>query len=246
MSEIFQTIFYQPVFNLLVFLYNIAPGHDLGIAIVMLTIVIKLILYPLSQKSLQSQKALQELQPKLEALKKKYGQNREELGRATLALYRENKVNPLSSCLPLVVQLPFLFAVFKVFRDGFDPERLALVYGFIARPEMINPKTLGFFDLSEASTVLAILAGLAQYWQAKMLMTKKPAVTAPVSKDENVMSMMNKQMLYLMPALTVFIGYSLPAGLVFYWFFTTVLTGVQQLIMFHRKAKQEKNNGQAE
>jgi YidC/Oxa1 family membrane protein insertase len=238
MGSIFTTIFYQPILNLLVFLYNITPGHDIGVVIVLLTLIIKIILYPLSQTSLKSQKSLQELQPKIEELKRKYGQDKEKLGRETLALYRENKVNPFSSCLPLLIQLPFLYAVFRVFRNGFKPESLALVYSFIARPEIINPVTMGFFDLSKASPVLAVLSGLAQFWQAKMMATKKPAVNAPGAKDENMMAMMNKQMLYMMPALTVFIGFSLPGGLVFYWFLTTLLTVAQQYYMFRKKEKE--------
>ncbi|MCK5211168.1 membrane protein insertase YidC, partial [Candidatus Parcubacteria bacterium] len=111
----FQTFFYQPVLNLLVFLYNIVPGNDLGIAIILLTVVIKLLLLPLSKKSIKSQKALQDLQPQTEELKKKFKDNKEAMSKAMLELYKKNKVNPFSSCLPLIVQLPFLFAVFRVF-----------------------------------------------------------------------------------------------------------------------------------
>jgi len=118
----FQTFFYQPILNLLVFLYNIVPGNDLGLAIIALTIIIKLILLPLSKKSLKSQKALQDLQPKVEELKRKYKGKKEELGRAMMGLYKDNKVNPMSSCLPLLIQMPFLYAVFWVFRDGFAGE----------------------------------------------------------------------------------------------------------------------------
>ena len=96
MATIFQTIFYQPILNLLVFLYNIIPGHDIGLAIILMTIVIKLILLPLSKQSIKSQKALQELQPKIEEIKKKYA-NKEEQGRAMMQLYKQEKVNPFSS-----------------------------------------------------------------------------------------------------------------------------------------------------
>ena len=231
----FQTFFYQPILNLLIFLYNIVPGHDLGIAIILLTVIIKVILLPLSKKSLKSQKELQELQPKIEELKKKYKDNKEELGRAMMKLYKENKVNPLSSCLPLLIQMPFLFAVFRVFRDGFTNGSLDLVYSFVSRPEVVDMMSLGFIDLEKRNITIAILAGAAQFWQTKMLMSKRPKTKDKAAKDEDIAAIMNKQMIYFMPVLTVFFGMSFPGGLALYWLITTVLTGVQQLFVFKKK-----------
>ena len=231
----FQTLFYQPVLNLLVFLYNIVPGNDLGVAILLLTIIIKLLLLPLSKASIKSQKALQELQPKIEEIKKKYKNEREKMSRAMMALYKENKVNPFSSCLPLFIQLPFLFAVFRVFRDGFGENSLDLIYSFIATPETINTISLGFVDLAKTNPYIAVAAGAAQFWQAKMMMAKKPAIKTPGAKDENMMAMMNKQMVYFMPILTVVIGMSFPGGLALYWLVTTLLTGAQQAWLFQKK-----------
>jgi YidC/Oxa1 family membrane protein insertase len=235
MSYLFTTIFYQPILNLLVFLYNIIPGHDIGVAIILMTVVIRMILWPLSRQSIKSQKALQDLQPKIEALKKQYANNQQEMGKAMLVLYKENKVNPFSSCLPLLVQLPFLWAVFRVFQTGLTNGSLNLVYSFITRPETINSISLGFLNLAKPNYVLAVLAGLAQFWQAKMLMSKKPVIDAPDSKDESMAAIMNKQMLYMMPVMTVIIGLTLPGGLSLYWLVTTVLTVVQQKLMFRKK-----------
>lgn len=235
MSELYQLIFYQPVLNLLIFFYNIVPGHDIGVAIVLLTIVIRLVLYPLNSQSIRSQKALQSLQPKINELKKKYAHDKQELGRAMMALYKEEKVNPFSSCLPLLIQLPFLIAVFQVFRAGLGNESLNLVYSFIARPEAVSHISMGFLDLAKPSPVLAVLAGIAQFWQAKMMSTKRPPKNVPGSKDEDMLAIMNKQMVYFMPAITVFIGLTFPGGLTLYWFLTTLFTGLQQLYMFREK-----------
>jgi YidC/Oxa1 family membrane protein insertase len=228
----FQTLFYQPIFNLLIFLYNSIPGHDLGVVIIVLTGIIKLVLLPLSKQSIKSQKSLQNLQPKVDEIKKKYADRKEEMGKAMMDLYKENKVNPFSSCLPLLIQLPFLFAVFQVFRDGLTSQSLSLVYPFISRPESINHIAFGFVDLSIPNIYLAVAAGLAQYWQAKMMIVKKEAMNIKEAKDENMMAAMNKQMLYFMPALTVFIGLTLPGGLSLYWLTTTVLTALQQWYVF--------------
>lgn len=236
MSQIFHVVFYEPILNLLVFLYNIIPGHDIGLAIIAMTVIIKAILLPLSKQSIKSQKSLQQLQPKIDELKKKHANNKEELGRAMMQLYKQEKVNPFSSCLPLLIQLPFLWAVFMVFRDGLSNQALTDIYSFISQPGVINPISLGLVDLSKPNIVLAILAGAAQFWQAKMMITKRPEVKSPGAKDEDMMAIMNKQMLYMMPILTVVIGMTFPGGLALYWLVTTVLTALQQLYLFKQKA----------
>lgn len=234
MSQLFTTILYQPLLNLLVFFYNVVPGHDLGLAIVLLTIVIKIILYPFSRQSIKGQKALQQLQPKINALKEQYKNDKEQQAKAMMALYKEEKVNPLSSCLPMLVQLPILLAVFRVFQSGLKNGSLALLYPFVANPGSLNVVSIGFVNLAQPNLVLAVLAGAAQFWQARMLTTTRPPKKMPGAKDEDMMAMMNKQMLYVMPVLTVVIGMSLPGGLALYWFVVTILTALQQVFMFKK------------
>ncbi len=231
---IFTTFFYQPILNLLVFLYNISPFSDIGIAILLLTIVIKLALWPLNNSSIKSQKALQDLQPKIDELKKIHKDNKIALSQATMDLYKNNKVNPFSSCLPLLIQLPFLIAVFQVFRDGVN-SKLDLVYPFITNPGSIDMISFGFVDLAQPNIYLAVLAGLAQFWQSKMMLAKKPVIKTEGSKDENMAAIMSKQMTYVMPVVTVFIGIKLPGGLTLYWFVLTLLTALQQLLIFKKK-----------
>ena len=239
LGQLFKTILYQPIFNLLVWLYNIIPGHDIGLAIIAITIIIKLILYPFSLKSIKSQKALQDLQPKMDELKKKYKDNPQELTKATMNLYKQEKISPFSSCLPMLIQFPFLIAVYQVFRKGLtNGQSLDIVYPFIHNPGSINATAFGFLNLATPNAVLAVLAGLAQFWVSKMLITKKqPSV--PSAKDEGMTATMNKQMVYFMPVITVFIGLSLPGGLALYWLITTILTGVQQLIIFKKQNAEE-------
>lgn len=235
----FQTLFYQPVLNLLIFLYNIVPGHDLGIAIVLLTIIIKIILFPLAQKSIQSQKAMQELQPKLAELKKKFANDKERMSKEMMELYKNNKVNPLSSCLPLLIQMPFLFAVFRVFNNELTGNSLDLIYPFIHNPGQIETVGFHFLNLGATGNIyLAILVGAAQFWQGKMMISKRPEVHTKGSQDEDMTAIMNKQMTYMMPLMIAFFSYSFPAGLALYWLTNTLLTGFQQIIVF-RKAKEE-------
>jgi YidC/Oxa1 family membrane protein insertase len=228
MIELFNTVLYQPILNLLVWLYNIIPGNDIGLAIIILTVIIKILLAPFTLQSLRSQKALQELQPKMEAIKKQYSDNKEKLASETMKLYKEQKVNPLSSCLPILIQFPFLIAVYQAFRVGLTAENLELIYPFIHNPGHINALSFGLVNLAAPSLILAIMAGIAQFFQTKMMSTKKPAKDIKASKDESAMASMNKTMLYFMPAFTVIIGASLPGGLTLYWLVTTLLTIAQQ------------------
>lgn len=238
MQTLYIAIFYQPILNLLIILYNFFSWKDFGIAIILLTIVIKLILWPLSHKAIKSQKEMQDLQPKLASLKKKFGDKKEELAKATMELYKENKVNPFSSCLTILIQLPFLFAVYRVVRDGLSKD-LNLVYSFIHRPEIINLTFLGIIDLNKPNIYLAVLAGLAQFVQTKMMLSdqkpNKVDEAEAASKGENMTQIMNKQMTYMFPVVTIIIGISLPGGLTLYWLMFTLLTILQQLFVLRKK-----------
>lgn len=235
MTHFFQVILYQPLFNIFVGLYNLIP--DVGVVILIITVFLKLVLYPLTKSSIKSQKALTDLQPKLEEIKAKHKGNQQLIASETMKLYKENKVSPFSSCLPLLIQLPILIALYYVLQKGLsNGGDYSLLYSFVDKPEQIKTVSLGFIELGKSSPILAVLAGAAQFWQAKMMTTKKPPkVAGEGAKDEGMMATMNKQMLYMMPVMTVVIGFSLPAGLTLYWLLSTVLTALQQLVVFKKK-----------
>ncbi len=241
MSQLYQLICYQPILNVLVFLYN--NTLDLGVAIILLTVIIKIALWPLSQKAIKSQTELQAIQPKIDELKEKYKDNKAVLGQATMDLYKEHKINPLSSCLPLLIQLPFLFAVFKVLRVGLQQES-DLIYYFLAKPETINAMSFGFMDLGKPVIYLAVLAGLAQFVQSKMMLAKQKkaninkSATEQKSVEESMTNIMSKQMTYVLPITTVILGASLPGGLTLYWFMFTALTVLQQFLVLRIKSNQ--------
>lgn len=234
----FHTFLYQPLFNLLIWLYNVIPGQDLGFAIIGISLLIRLALWPLSRTSIKSQKALQDLQPKLDALKIQYKDDKEGLAKAMMALYKEEKVNPMSSCLPLIIQLPILWALYRVLQDGMNMESLVNLYQFVARPETINLHFFGFINLAEANITMAVIAGILQFVQTKMLMAKRPPAKLrkePGAKDEDIMAQMNKSMLYFMPVMTVVIGASLPGGLTLYWIIMNLFAIFQQALAFRKK-----------
>lgn len=231
MLYFFQVILYQPIFNLFVGLYDIIP--DIGVIIVIITIAIKLALHPLTTKSIRSQKEMQALQPKLELLKKEHKGNQQRIAQETMKLYSEHKVNPFGSCLPLLVQLPIFIALYYVLRDLFASARFDLLYSFVPNPEVINPVSFGIFDLSERSILLAVLAAVAQFLQARMMQIQRPPKDAGEgAKDESITSIMNKQMLYFMPFMTLLIGLTFPGGLTLYWFLSTFFMLLQQMWIF--------------
>lgn len=235
---LYHVIFYQPIFNALIFIYNILPGHDLAVAILVLTLVVRLVLWPLSRRMVESQIAMQELQPKIAALKSKYPK-KEDLAAATMRLYKEEKVNPASSCLPLLIQLPFIIALFSALHSGIDSSSLGDLYLFIHNPGTLNTVSLfGLLDVHKPNILLSVLLGAAQFWQGHMLLRKRPKVEkgAEGAKDEDFAVMVNQQMAYIMPIVFVFITYNWPAGATLYLLATTVLSALQQLQVKRRVA----------
>ena len=227
--NIFNQVLYYPLFNALIWLYNNISFGDLGIAIVILTVLIRFILYPLSKKAIQSQKAMSALQPKIKEVQKKY-KNKEEQAKQMMVLYKKNKVNPMAGCLPILVQFPILIALYRVFITGLNPERLNGLYSFVQTPESLNFIFLGLVDLSQRSIVLALIAGGLQFIQSKMIMPKKTSKKKQGMKIGNMdfSSLMGQQMTYFMPLITIFIALSLPAALPLYWIVITLFGIAQQ------------------
>ncbi len=229
LTTIFYAVLYRPLFNGLVFLYNIIPGHDFGIAIIILTILIRLLLYPLFQKSIKSQQELSLLQPKIKEVQQKYKNDKEKQARAMMDLYKEHKVNPMSGCLPLLIQLPLLIAFFRVLITGLDPSKLSFLYWFVRNPVKINSMFLGIVDLAKANLPLAILTGVVQFFQSKMLAPKN------ASGGGDFASAMSTQMVYMMPILTVIIALKMPAGLPLYWTTLNLFGIIQQYYASKKK-----------
>ena len=248
LTTIFNEILYRPIFNALVYLYNIIPGQDFGIAIIVLTLLVRFVLYPLSKKSIESQKAMQKFQPKIKELQEKYKDNKEKQAKVMMEFYRENKINPLSGCLPLLIQLPILFALYYAFMNGLKSNGFDILYPFIQDPGHINTMFLGIIDLSKRCVPLALLAGGLQYIQTKMIFIgkkedeknhKKKKSKDPQNPLQDMGSMMNKQMLYMMPMITVIFGITFPSGLVVYWVVTTLFAIGQQYLVLKKDKVQE-------
>lgn len=234
MIQFFTAIFYQPLFNLLIFFYAVIPGHDLGVAIILLTIFVKLLLLPLSWKQSEAQYKMQELQPKLKNLKEQHKDNKEALARAQMQIFKDHKINPLSSCLPLLIQFPFLIALFYVFQNGIKGgESLLLLYPFVQNPGVLNETFFGLLSLTAHNNVfLAVLTGGLQFWFMKISMpqtnNKKQKEEKEKKDDEDFATIMNQQMIVFMPLMTGVMAYQFPNGLGLYWVVQTALSVIQQ------------------
>lgn len=222
---IWMNIFYGPVYNVLMFFIAKLPGHDLGFAIILLTILIRILLLAPSQKALKSQKKMQDLQPKLEAIKEKHKGNQQMISMETMALWKEHKVNPFGSCLPLLIQFPILIGLFYAVQTGLNPDNAYLLYPGFVNVDFNNIHTnfLGILDLTKRNAyVLPLIVGLLQFVQMKMTL-KKPAPGAKKSE----MEMANSMMIYVMPVMIALFTASTPAGVGLYWA-TSTLFGIGQ------------------
>lgn len=247
--NIFNLLLYQPLFNILVLLYAYLPGKDFGIAVIVLTVLIKIVFYPLGTQAIKSQKKLTELQPKIKEIQKKYKENKEKQVKEIMELYKKEKINPFSGCLPLLIQLPILIALYRVFWKGLTPETMNYLYSFVPNPGKIETMFLGIMDLSKSFFlkineqviyywpvfVLAILTGLAQYFQSKMMMTKE-TINKTQRTSSQFSAIFQKQMLYFFPFFTIFIVLSLPSAVGLFWLTSTLFAIFQQFLILKKYA----------
>lgn len=228
MLALYHQFIYAPLLNLLVWGYNSLPGHDIGVVIIVITVLVRLLLAPTMHKQIKSQHAMTRLQPKLDELKEKHKDNKEAHAKAMMDLYKEHKVNPFSSCLPLLIQLPILIALYQVFQTALNGNLTGL-YHSVYNPGSINPYFLGLINLAKPSYVFAVLAGVLQFWQARMMLgtqTKKPT--------DATARAIQMQTTYLLPIFSTVIAATLPAGLPLYWIVTTLFAIGQQYYTIKR------------
>jgi len=239
LTNTFNLILYQPLFNALILLYQYLPGQDLGVAVIVLTVLIRLLLYPLMAQSIKSQRVMAELQPKIQEVQENFKNDKEKQAREIMGLYKKEKINPLGGCLPLLLQMPILLAlfwVFMTFKDGLGPDQLAILYPFVSIPEIPEePMFLGLMNLAHPNLILAILAGVCQFFQAKTAGTrvKKVKTSGQMAKFPEIMQ---KQMLYFFPIFMVFILLRLPSAIGLYWIITALFSIGQQYLIFSKQA----------
>ena len=226
----YDAVLFNPIVNALFFLYNTVAFQDFGIAIVILTIIIRLLLYPLFQSSLRAQKNMAVIQPDIKRIQEEYKSNKEEQAKKLLELYKERGVNPFSGCLPILIQLPILIALYNVFLRVFDPLTLSALYPFISHPTAVHTVAFGFLDLSTSSILIGIIAGLSQYVQALTMPQPVPQKNSS-SSGPDMANILSFQMKYFFPILIMIFSFSVPSALPLYWTVLNLFAIVQQKLI---------------
>lgn len=238
-KEFFYTILYQPLFNLLFFLYQNFSFSDFGIAIVLMTIVIRLILYPLFSKSARDQVIMQKIAPKLQEIQNKHKEDKQKQVEEMMKIYKDHNVNPFSSFVFLLfIQLPILITLFQIFSSSIKEVPAGILYSFVKFSGTLNTEFLGKIDLTQASVLLVILSAIFQYYQGTLTSPKSDRAFKNLSAQER----MARQMVYIGPILTLVILWKLPAAIALYWLTTTIFSVIQQLII-NKQIKIVKDHG---
>lgn len=240
LASLYTAVFYQPIFNVLILLYNVIPGKDLGVAIILLTALFRLVMLPLSMKAAVTQKKFAELQPRVKEIQEKFKASKDQQAKELLALYQKEKVNPFAGILPLLIQIPVLLALFQVFGKGLQAEQISNLYWFIQNPMHLNPISLGFLDLQARSLWIGVVAAALQFIQSKQMM---PRSGAKAAKKSDFASSMQNSMVYFSPLLTLLILPQLPSAVGVYWITTSVFSIWQQWYITRTPKAQAANAG---
>jgi YidC/Oxa1 family membrane protein insertase len=228
LSSLWNTLLYQPFVNALAVLVSIIPGGDVGLAVVVLTLLVKIALYPLSQRGIESQAQMSALTPEINKIKAS-GASKEDQARMTFDLYKKHKVNPFSGCLIQIPVIIVIIALYSVFLKGvnFNP---AVLYSFVPKPEVVGVFFLGLIDITQKNLFLAVIAGLTQYFQAHLM--PKPATQTESSSgsfQDSFAKSMHMQMKYVFPFIIAFFAYSISGAIALYLIVSNIFAIGQQL-----------------
>lgn len=236
LSNIWEVVLYKPLVNALALLVSVIPGGDVGIAVILLTLIVKFLIFPLSQRSIESQIKMNLLAPELKKIKDS-GASKEEQARQTFELYKHHKTNPFSGCLLLLIQIPVIFALYFVFSRGISLDG-SLIYSFVTAPKQMSNLFLGFVDISKNHLwFLALLAGISQYFQASLM--PKPVVATEKNATETFQDSLNKsmqtQMKYFFPFIIAMFAYVASGAVALYWITSNIFAIGQQMYANKKK-----------
>jgi len=237
MKNFFITTVYEPLYNLLVFLIDIIPGHNVFWATIILTVIVKIILLPLAKKAMISQIKMKPIQEDIKELQNNHDGSKEELTKKVLELYRENKINPLSPIFIILIQLPIILSLYFIFKSGLPTINPEIVYGFIPFPMNVEMVYMGL-DLAGKSLLLALLTGVTQFLYIKRTFSKNNTLedknknnkkSDKVKTAEDIQKALSFQLTYIMPIIISFVAYTLPAVISIYWITSNIFAYLQDI-----------------
>ena len=235
-SNLWNTFLYEPIYNALIFIINDVTFGDVGLAIIIVTIIVKVILLPLTRKSVRSQVMMKKMEPELKKIKQDYP-NKEEQAKKTLELYKKYGTNPFSGCLVVLLQMPVIFALYYVFYRGLVIDE-SLIYSFVQVPTHLSTNFLGLIELSEKSLFLGVLTGLTQFVQGYLSSPKKNKAEIIKDKTEikdnrsdfqgQLSESMQMNVRYILPIFIGFIAWKISAAVALYWTVSNIFTILQE------------------
>ncbi|HEY4494808.1 MAG TPA: YidC/Oxa1 family membrane protein insertase [Candidatus Paceibacterota bacterium] len=230
-SFLYHTFVYDPLYNGLIFLMDILPWIDAGVAVVLFTITIRLILFPLSKKAIVTQVRMKELEPELNRIKENMKDDRQGQAMKMMQLYKDKKVSPFSSFLVLLIQLPIIYALYSIFVNGGLPTvNESLLYSFVSIPT-INMDFLGLVDIGAKSVLLAVLAALSQFFQLHYSLASMKTVSKSSNSQMDMAQNMTKSMKYVFPVIVFLISYNISSVVALYWTISSLFTLAQELVV---------------
>ena len=228
----FKVTVYKPLYNGLIYLIDTFPFMNAGMAVIVFTIIIKLLLFPLSKKAVKTQLEMKNIQPKLDELKLKYKDNQQEYAKKMLEMYKEHEINPFSTIFLTLIQIPIILSLYYVFLKGLPIIDPNLLYSFVEMPQNLSMHFFWIENISHKTHILAILAAISSFFQMRYSMPKIPAKgkLGESFKDDLARSM-NIQMKYVFPVLVYFIAYNISGVVALYWITSNLFTIGQELYM---------------
>lgn len=238
-SSIFISLIVKPFYNALIFLVDFITS-DLGFAVIILTIVFRFIIFPLSKSQIKTQIKMKDVQVPLKKIKQENKDNPQLMAQKMMDLYKENDIKPFSGILLLFIQLPLLFGFYYMFlKAGLPAINTELLYSFIPSPTMIDTSFFGI-ELTQKSIILALLASITQYFQAKLLLPNKDDEKPEKGSMEDMMRGVQTQMVYVIPIIMLFVSYSFGAIIALYFVTSNIFSIIQEFYL--KKTIKNKNN----
>lgn len=225
----FEELLIKPLYNGFVFLIDVVPGGDVGLAIIALTLIVRAIFYPAFAASIRTQIAMAAVQPEIDEINRKYKDNAEERARRTMALFKERKVRPLAGLLALLVQIPIFIALYFVFfKEGLPNIDTALLYSFVSVPAMVQTNFFGILDLLATNNILlAAIVGGTQYLVTKFSLARTPAKTGS-PETEMAHKLQRSLMLYVLPGFMTVLSFTFPSGVGLYFATGNIISLAQE------------------
>lgn len=228
-SYLYHTFIADPLYNGLILLMDAIPWVDAGVAVILFTIIIKLVLFPLSRKSVITQLRVKEIEPELNIVKEKYKNDKQVQAQEIMNLYRNKGINPFSGIFNILIQLPILIALYSIFlKSGLPVVNTDILYDFIKVP-VVDMNFLGLINIADKSIILSIIAAVAQYLQIRYSLPPTPKAKPNASFQDDLARSVNMQMKFVFPIVILFISYTATATIALYLIVSSLFMIAQEI-----------------